>query len=96
MLLDPADEEYLATPGANQLQEGIRLGETILEQHATGELPDTIRDTFRSFAERLSDDGRVQDLILDAHIGCYTKETQARMERPDAPSRSRLPLSFAK
>jgi pimeloyl-ACP methyl ester carboxylesterase len=83
VLLDPADEEYLARPESTGLQEGLSLGETILEQHASGELPATVRDTFLSFAERLSADGDVQALILDAHACCYTKESQARMVRDE-------------
>jgi pimeloyl-ACP methyl ester carboxylesterase len=83
VLLDPADEEFLARPESTGLLEGLRLGETILEQHATGELSATVRDTFQSFAERLSADGDVQALILDAHAYGYMKESQARMVRDE-------------
>jgi pimeloyl-ACP methyl ester carboxylesterase len=83
VLLDPADEEYLARPEATIVEQGSALGEAILEQYATGELPDTVRDTFRSFAETLSADDHIQELILDAHASGYTKQSQARMIRDE-------------
>jgi pimeloyl-ACP methyl ester carboxylesterase len=79
VLLDPADEEYLASPGSTVLRDGLALGETVLHQYATGELPETVRDTFRLFAEQLSADGEMQAMVLDAHAWCYTKQTQAQM-----------------
>lgn len=104
VLLDPADEDYLAVVGAHQLQDGLTLGEAVIAQHASGELGATIRDTFRSFAERLTADDDLQALFLDAHASCYAEDSQARMVRDehrliiesldeiaDRRARSRLP-----
>jgi len=83
VLVDPADEKYLAALPPEELQHGITLGERILEQHANGELADTVRDTFGFFARRLTNDQQVQALILDAHVWCYARQSQARMVRDE-------------
>jgi pimeloyl-ACP methyl ester carboxylesterase len=78
VLVDPADEEFLASPREG-FQQGIALGQAVLEQHANGELARTVRDTFRPFAQQLTDDQQAQALILEAYISCYATQSQARM-----------------
>jgi len=77
VLLDPADENYLAAPPG--LSEGIAMGEQALAQYASGELPGTVRDAFGTYARRLTSDPQVQKLILDAYVRSYAKRTQAAM-----------------
>jgi len=81
VLLDPADENYLAAPPG--LSEGIALGEHVLALHASGQLADTVRETFGPYARRLSGDPQVQELILDAYARSYEKRTQAAMIRDE-------------
>ncbi len=83
VLVDPAEEKYLAALPPEELQHGIAFGETILEQHASGELADTVRDVFGAFARRLTEDEQLQDLIVDAHVWCYANHSQARMVRDE-------------
>jgi pimeloyl-ACP methyl ester carboxylesterase len=79
VLIDPADERYLATSPLEELQAGVEMGEAVIEQHAKGELPTTIRSVFGDFARRLSEDPALQERALDAYIASYAKESQARM-----------------
>lgn len=83
VLVDPAEEEYLSALPPEDLHAGIAFGETILQQHADGELAGTLRDIFGPFARRLTADQRLQDLILDAHAWCYATQSQARMVRDE-------------
>jgi pimeloyl-ACP methyl ester carboxylesterase len=78
VLVDPAEEEFLAWLPEAVRQQEIASGDAIVEQHADGTLPDTIRDTFGPFARRLTDDQQLQALILDAYVSCYARESQAR------------------
>ena len=78
VLVDPADEKFLAVPREG-LRHGIALGEAVLEQHASGELANTVRETFRPFARYLTGDQQAQALILDAYVSCYAAQSQARM-----------------
>lgn len=78
VLVDPADEKFLATPREG-FRQGLALGQAVLEQYASGELANTVLETFRPFAQRLTDDQRVQALILDAYASSYAAQSQARM-----------------
>jgi pimeloyl-ACP methyl ester carboxylesterase len=78
VLVDPADEDFLAELPAGERQQEIASGELILELCANGKLRDTVWDTFRPFARRLTDDRQLQALILDAYVSCYAKRSQAR------------------
>jgi pimeloyl-ACP methyl ester carboxylesterase len=78
VLVDPADEEFLDSPREG-FQQGLALGQAVLEQYANGQLADTVRDTFRPFAEQLTDDRQAQSLILQAYASCYAAQSQARM-----------------
>lgn len=78
VLVDPADEDFLASPRKG-LQQGLALGQAVLEQYANGELGNTVVDTFRPFAQRLTGDQQAQALILDAYLWCYAAQSQARM-----------------
>ena len=83
VLVDPAEEQYLAALPAEELQQGITLGESVISQHADGTLPGTIRVAFAGHAQHLTDDPQLQDLILDAYVYCYATPTQARMIRDE-------------
>lgn len=78
VLLDPADEEFLASPREG-FKNGLAMGQAVLDQYASGELAGTVLSTFRPFAEQLTDDQQAQELILRAYLSCYAKESQARM-----------------
>jgi len=78
MLADPADEEFLSSPRQG-FQHGLALGQAVLDQYARGELAQTVLDTFRPFAEQLTDDRQLRALILEAYISCYAEQSQARM-----------------
>jgi pimeloyl-ACP methyl ester carboxylesterase len=78
VLVDPADEEFLASPHEG-FKQGLALGEAVLKQYASGELANTVLEVFRPFARQLTDDEQVQALILDAYLSCYAAHSQARM-----------------
>jgi len=80
VLADPADENYLDPPAEN-LKDGLALGEQVLALHATGDLAGQVREIFESYAQRLTSDPQVQKLILDAYARSYAKRTQAAMVR---------------
>jgi pimeloyl-ACP methyl ester carboxylesterase len=83
VLVDPADEVFLAALPPDELRKGVTLGETVLAQHAAGTLAATVRDTFGSFAENLTADQRLRTLILDAYVSCYTLRSQVAMVRDE-------------
>jgi len=83
VLVDPADERYLAALPPDEQQQGIDLGESVISQHAAGTLPSTVRSTFAHHAQQLTDDPQLQDLILDAYVSCYATPSQARMIRDE-------------
>ena len=78
VLVDPADERYLAFPREG-FRQGLALGQAVLEQHASGALANTVRDVFRPFARHVTYDQQVQELIVDAYVSCYAARSQARM-----------------
>jgi pimeloyl-ACP methyl ester carboxylesterase len=78
VLVDPADEEFLASPREG-FRQGLALGQAVLEQYANGELANTVLETFRPFAQQLTDDQQAQALILEAYLSCYAAQSQARM-----------------
>jgi len=79
VLVDPAEERYLSALPSDDLREGVRMGEAVVEQHAKAELPATIRSVFGDFATRLSDDSAMRERILDTYVSCYAEQSQARM-----------------
>jgi pimeloyl-ACP methyl ester carboxylesterase len=79
VLVDPADEQFLAALTPEEYRQEIDSATAVLDQYESGTLPDTIRDTFRSFAQHLTADQQVQALILDAYVSCYVRPSQARM-----------------
>ncbi len=79
VLVDPAEEDFLAALPPGRHQQEIANGQVIIDQYANGTLPGTVRETFRSFARHLTADERLQALILDAYVSCYAKQSQARM-----------------
>ena len=82
VLADPADENYLDPPAEN-LKDGLALGEQVLAMHTTGDLAGQVREIFESYAQRLTSDPQVQKLILDAYARSYAKRTQAAMVRAE-------------
>lgn len=78
VLADPADENYLDPP-AEGLKDGLAMGEQVRALHASGELTSMVRETFGPYAQRLTGDPQVQELILDAYAGSYAKRSQAAM-----------------
>ncbi len=79
VLVDPAEERLLAALPPENRQQEIDSAAAVLDRYESGTLPDTIRDTFRSFAEHLTADQQVQALILDAYVSCYARQSQAAM-----------------
>jgi pimeloyl-ACP methyl ester carboxylesterase len=79
VLVDPAEEDFLAALPPGEIQREIASGQAILDQYADGTLPDTVRDMFWPFAQRLTADRRLQALILGAYVSCYASPSQARM-----------------
>src|ERR1035438_961105 len=79
VLIDPADESYWAALPPEVHRHNADTGAMILRQHASGELAGIIRDTFRPFAERLTGNPGLQDLILNAYVSCYARQSQAQM-----------------
>lgn len=79
VLVDPAEERYLSALPSDDLREGVRMGEEVLEQHARGDLAPTIRSVFADFARRLSDDSELREQILDTYVSCYAERSQAGM-----------------
>jgi len=83
VLVDPAEDQFLAALPPDEAQQGITFGATVLSQYADGTLPELVRDTFGPFARQVTDDPQVQTLILDAYVSCYAKQSQARMVRDE-------------
>jgi pimeloyl-ACP methyl ester carboxylesterase len=83
VLVDPAEEQYLAALPPDEQQQGIDLGESVISQHHAGTLPGTIRSAFAQHARQLTDDHQLQGLILDAYVSCYSTPSQARMVRDE-------------
>jgi pimeloyl-ACP methyl ester carboxylesterase len=83
VLVDPAEEQYLAGLPAEEQRAGIELGESVISQYDAGTLRDTVRSAFAQHARQLTDDQQVQGLILDAYVSCYATPSQARMIRDE-------------
>lgn len=79
VLVDPAEEDFLAALPPGDYQQEMAKGQVVLDQYANGTLPGTVRDIFRPFAQRLAADELLQALILDAYVSCYARQSQARM-----------------
>jgi pimeloyl-ACP methyl ester carboxylesterase len=79
VLVDPAEEEFLAALPPDQYEQEIAAGQMVMDRYADGTLAGLVRDMFGSFAQRLTADERLGALILDAYISCYAKQSQARM-----------------
>jgi pimeloyl-ACP methyl ester carboxylesterase len=79
VLVDPAHEEIFAeTPWPLRLAMSAP-GNAALLLHSLGLAGRTIRGSFRPFAQRVSDDPRLQALILDAYTSSYAKRSQVRV-----------------
>ena len=76
VLVDPAEEEFLAAMPDEARRQEIASGDEFVEQYESGKLPDTIREIVGSFARRLTGDRQAQALILDAYVSSYAKQSQ--------------------
>ena len=83
VLVDPAHEETLAA--VPWLLRGALSvpGYGALLLHSLGLLAPTLRRQYRPYAQRVTEDPRLQSLILDAYVSCFTKSTQVRMLRDE-------------
>lgn len=79
VLIDPADEIYWSKLPPEIHQQSTDTGTMAIEQHATGELPATVRASYAPYVTRLTGNQRHRDLLLDAYVSCYAEEWQARM-----------------
>jgi pimeloyl-ACP methyl ester carboxylesterase len=79
VLVDPAEEDFLAALPPGEIEREIASGQAILDRYEDGTLPDTVRDMFRPFAQRLTADRQLQALILRAYVSCYESPSQAQM-----------------
>jgi len=83
LLVDPAHEETLAA--VPLVLRGVLSapGYVALLLHSLGFLGPTLRRQYRPFAQRVTDDARLQSSILEAYASCFTKATQVRMLRDE-------------
>jgi pimeloyl-ACP methyl ester carboxylesterase len=79
VLVDPAEEEFLASLPPDQYEQEIASGQMVMDRYASGTLPGLVRDMFGSFAQRLTADQQLRAMILDAYVSCYANQSQARM-----------------
>jgi pimeloyl-ACP methyl ester carboxylesterase len=84
VLIDPADEIYWSELPPEIRQESVSSGDMIMGRLAAGDLEPVVRDSYASFAQRLTDDEQVRELLLAAYVSCYSTETQAQMVRDEA------------
>lgn len=79
VLIDSADEIYWSRLPKEIHRQSTDNGIMIMERHATGELAALARESFTPFINRLTDNRRHRDLLLDAYESCYAHEWQASM-----------------
>jgi pimeloyl-ACP methyl ester carboxylesterase len=79
VLIDPSDEIYWAGLPPAIHQENDERAAMFLAQHASGELPQTIRNDVRSYVERLSDSDRLRSLMFEAYVSCFARPSQVAM-----------------
>src|SRR5580692_9492144 len=79
VLIDPADEIYWAGLPPEIHQQSTDQAALFLRLHASGELPEMIRDSFRPYVESLTATERLRKQLLDAYVSCYAQRSQAAM-----------------
>jgi pimeloyl-ACP methyl ester carboxylesterase len=79
VLIDPADEIYWSKLPPEIHRQSTDTGTMIVEKHAAGELAAVVRESFTPCVNRLTDNQRHRNLLLDAYESCYVSEWQARM-----------------
>lgn len=79
VLIDPADEIYWSKLPEEIRRQSTDTGTMIMERHAAGDLAPVLRESFTPFVNRLTDNERLRNLLLDAYESCYENEWQARM-----------------
>lgn len=84
VLIDPADEIYWSKLPREIHRQSTDTGTMIMERYAAGELPSLIREYFTPFVNRLTDNQRYRNLLLEAYESCYVNEWQASMPRAES------------
>jgi pimeloyl-ACP methyl ester carboxylesterase len=84
VLIDPADEIYWSQLPAEIRELSTETGDMVLEQQAAGTIDAVVRDFFSSYAESLTEDEGVRELLLSAYRSCYSTKAQAQMVRDEA------------
>ena len=79
VLIDPADEIYWSQLPAEIRHQSTDTGTMVMQQHAAGELAPMVRESFAPFVNRLTDNQRHRNLLLDAYESCYVYDWQAHM-----------------
>jgi pimeloyl-ACP methyl ester carboxylesterase len=79
VLIDPAEEDLLASLPPEDREQEINSGQEVLDEYASGALPASIRELFGPFARGLTDDERLRALILDAYVSCYAEQSQVQV-----------------
>jgi pimeloyl-ACP methyl ester carboxylesterase len=79
VLVDPAHEEILAAAPWQVRALMAARGAAVRLMAPLGLLGRTVRSSFRPFAEKLSGEPRLQDLVLDAYAASYRSRSQVRM-----------------
>jgi pimeloyl-ACP methyl ester carboxylesterase len=92
VLIDPAEEDLLASLPPEDREQEINSGQEVLDEYASGALPASIRELFGPFARGLTDDERLRALILDAYVSCYAEQSQVQVVA-DEKRRSTGPVS---
>ena len=83
VLVDPAHEETMAAlPWPLRLAQSAQ-GNAALLLHSLGLLRRMVRGAYRPFAVRLTEDPRLQALILDAYASCFSRRAHVRMLRDE-------------
>ena len=79
VLIDPADEIYWSKLPPEIRRQSTDTGTMIMERHAAGDLAAVVRESFTPFVNRLTNNQRHRNLLLDAYESCYETEWQASM-----------------
>jgi pimeloyl-ACP methyl ester carboxylesterase len=84
VLIDPADEIYWSQLPAEIHEESAQSGAEILDRQAAGEVDVMIRQYYSSFVQRLTEDARLQTLLLAAYSSCYATKAQGQIVQDEA------------
>ncbi len=79
VLIDPADEIYWASLPPEIHQESTDQATLFLRLHSSGELAETIRESFQPYVESLTASERLRKQLLDAYASSYALRSQVAM-----------------